>query len=78
MSDIEKRYIWLVKHLIWNASRKENNHFWIKVSEEDAKQLCEKYEIVETRTLLKGVQVSVIRMLNNNIVLDTRNNENYI
>lgn len=72
MSDVEKRYIWLVKHLIWNGSKQTDATYWIKISKEDAEELSKKYEVVDTRTLKGSTIVSVIRMLDNFIVLDTR------
>ena len=62
------KYEWLVKHLIWNGPKQTNGTYWIKVSEEDAKTLSTKYEIVETITYKKK-KLNVIRMFDNNIVL---------
>lgn len=68
----EEKYIWLVKHLIWNGPRDTDATYWIKVSKEDAEELSKKYEVVDTRTLKGGIKVNVIRMLENFIVLNTR------
>lgn len=66
------KYEWLVKHLAWNASKPKGNTFWVKVSEQDALTLSEQYEIITTRTLTGGKVVNVIKILDNNVVLDTR------
>ena len=34
-----QKYIWLIKHLIWNHSKPKDNIFWIKCNEEDAKKM---------------------------------------
>ena len=67
-----QKYIWLIKHLIWNHSKPKDNIFWIKCNEEDAKKLQQEYTLVENRLLHGGVTVAVVRILDNNIVLDTR------
>lgn len=72
MNNVEKRYIWLVKHLIWNGPKQENGVYWVKITKEDASLLEEKYEVCDTRTLKGGIRVNVIRMCDNFIVLDTR------
>lgn len=72
MSDVEKRYIWLVKHLIWNGSKQTDGVYWVKITQEDASILLNKYEVKDTRTLKGGLKVDVIRMCDNFIVLDTR------
>lgn len=72
MNDVEKRYIWLVKHLIWNGSKQKNGVYWVKITKEDASLLEEKYEVCDTRTLKGGIRVNVIKMCDNFIVLDTR------
>ena len=72
MNDVEKRYIWLVKHLIWNGSKQKNGVYWVKITKEDASLLEEKYEVCETRTLKGGIKANVIKMCDNFIVLDTR------
>ena len=69
------KYIWLIKHLILNHSKPKDNIFWIKCSEEDAKQLQQEYPLVENRLLYGGATVAVVRILDNNIVLDTRQNK---
>ena len=66
------KYIWLIKHLIWNHSKPKDNIFWVKCSLEDAKKLKAEYPLVEDRLLARGTTVSVVRILDNNIVLDTR------
>lgn len=66
------KFEWLVKHLAWNASKPKDNFFWVKVTEEESKLLTEKYPLVITRTLKGGVVVNVIKILDNNIVLDIR------
>ena len=66
------KYEWLVKHLAWNASKPTGNTFWVKVSEQDAESLAEQYELVTTRLLIGGVTVKVVKILDNNVVLDTR------
>ena len=66
------KYEWLVKHLAWNASKPAGNTFWVKVSEQDAEALAEQYELVTTRLLTGGITVKVVKILDNNIVLDTR------
>lgn len=66
------KYIWLIKHLIWNAPSQKGRTFWIKIPKEDAEILSKEYEIVETRTLKGGISVNVVNILNNFIVLDTR------
>lgn len=45
MSDVEKRYIWLVNHLIWNGSKQKNGVYWVKITKENAALLEEKYEV---------------------------------
>ena len=35
MNDVEKRYIWLVKHLIWNGSKQKNGVYWVKINKEE-------------------------------------------
>lgn len=72
MSDVEKKYIWLVKHLIWNSSNSTEKIYWVKISKKDSEELSKKYEICDTRTLKGDIKVNVIRMLDNFIVLDTR------
>lgn len=67
-----EKYIWLVKHLIWNANSPVDKTYWVKISQENADILKEKYEVCETRTLKGGIKVDVIKMLDNFIVLDTR------
>lgn len=63
----------IVEALSINSSKKENNTFWIKVSQEEYNTLIKDYPIVEKRTMPKtGVVLSVVRILNNNIVLDIR------
>ncbi len=42
MSDVEKRYIWLVNHLIWNGSKQKNGVYWVKITKENAALLEEK------------------------------------
>lgn len=66
------KYIWLVKHLIWNADTPIDKVYWVKITQEEADSLKENYEVCETRTLKGGIKVDVIRMLDNFIVLDTR------
>lgn len=51
MNDVEKRYIWLVKHLIWNGSKQKNGVYWVKITKEDASLLEEKYEVCDTRAV---------------------------
>lgn len=68
----EEKYLWLVKHLIWNSSKPKNNVFWVKISKEEASVLEEKYEICDTRTLKGDIKVNVIKMCDNFIVLDIR------
>lgn len=72
MSDVEKQYIWLVKHLIWNGSKQTNGTYWVKITPEDASELEKKYEVCDTRPMKGGTRVNVIKMCNNFIVLDTR------
>lgn len=72
MSDVEKRYIWLVNHLIWNGSKQKNGVYWVKITKENAALLEEKYEVCDTRVLKGGLKVNVIKMCDNFIVLDTR------
>lgn len=72
MNDVEKRYIWLVKHLIWNGSKQKNGVYWVKITKEDASLLEEKYEVCDTRVLKGGIRANVIKMCDNFIVLDTR------
>lgn len=67
------KYIWLIKHLIWNHSKPKDNIFWIKCTTEDAEQLKKEYPLVRMRLLHGGDEVAVVRILDNNIVLDTRN-----
>lgn len=71
MNNTEKKYLWLLKHLIWNASRPSGNTFWVKITPEEATILKNSYEVVETRTL-KDVKVDVIKINDNNLVLDIR------
>ncbi len=66
------KYIWLIKHLIWNHSKPKDNIFWIKCSVEDAEQLKKEYPLVRMRLLHGGDEVAVVRILDNDIVLDTR------
>ena len=72
MSDVEKRYIWLVNHLICNGSKQKNGVYWVKITKENAALLEEKYEVCDTRALKGGLKVNVIKMCDNFIVLDTR------
>lgn len=72
MNDVEKRYTWLIKHLIWNGSKQTDGVYWVKITQEDASTLKKKYEVKDTRTLKGGIKVDVIRMCDNFIVLDTR------
>ena len=72
MNDVEKRYIWLVKHLIWNGPKQIDGVYWVKITKEDASTLLNKYEVKEIRTLKGGIKADVIRMCDNFIVLDTR------
>lgn len=51
MSDVEKRYIWLVNHLIWNGSKQKNGVYWVKITKENAALLEEKYSILTKSTL---------------------------
>lgn len=73
MNDVEKRYTWLIKHLIWNGSRETGNNFWVKISTNDAEILKQNREVVGYRSMKGGVKLDVIEMEKNNIVLDTRN-----
>lgn len=72
MNDIEKRYTWLIKHLIWNGSKQTDGVYWVKITQEDASTLKKKYKVKDTRTLKGGIKADVIRMCDNFIVLDTR------
>lgn len=72
MNDVEKKYTWLVKHLIWNGSKQTDGVYWVKITPEDALELKKKYEVCNTRTLKDGIKVDVIKMLNNFIILDIR------
>lgn len=72
LSNVEKRYIWLAKHLIWNGPKQKDGVYWVKITKEDASLLEEKYEVCETRTLKGGIKANVIKMCDNFIVLDTR------
>ena len=73
MNDVEKRYMWLIKHLIWNGSRQTGNNFWVKISTNDAEILKQGREVVGHRSMKDGVKLDVIEMEKNNVVLDTRN-----
>lgn len=72
MNDVVKKYNWLVTHLIWNGSKQKDGTYWVKISQDDADILKKEYNIIEARPLKGGLRVDVIRMLDNNIVLDTR------
>lgn len=72
MNDVEKRYTWLIKHLIWNGSKQTDGVYWVKITQEDASTLKKKYEVKDTRILKGGIKADVIRMCDNFIVLDTR------
>ena len=72
MTDVEKRYTWLIKHLIWNGSKQTDGVYWVKITQEDASTLKKKHEVKDTRTLKGGIKADVIRMCDNFIVLDTR------
>ena len=72
MNDVEKRYTWLIKHLIWNGSKQTDGVSWVKITQEDASTLKKKYEVKDTRILKGGIKADVIRMCDNFIVLDTR------
>lgn len=72
MNNTEKKYLWLLKHLIWNASKPSGNTFWVKITPEEASILKNSYEVIETRTLKGGIKVDVIEINNNNVVLDIR------
>ena len=72
MNDVEKRYIWLVKHLILNGTKQKNGVYWVKITKEDASLIEEKYEVCDTRALKGGIRANVIKMCDNFIVLDTR------
>lgn len=71
MNDTEKRYLWLINHLVWNSSRKKGAVYWVKITKEDADLFKRKYEVCYTRTLKSGIIVDVIKMDDNFIVLDT-------
>lgn len=72
MNNTEKKYLWLLKHLIWNASKPSGNNFWVKITPEEASILKNSYEVVETRTLKDGIKVDMIKIGDNNLVLDIR------
>lgn len=71
-TDVEKKYKWLIKHLIWNGSRETGNNFWVKISPAEAEILKEGREVVGYRSMKGGIKLEVIEMEKNNIVLDTR------
>jgi hypothetical protein len=66
------KYIWLVKHLIWNGSQPTGKVYWVKTPVADAEELKKKYKVHSQRTLSDSTVVDVIEMLDNYIVLDTR------
>lgn len=72
MNDVVKKYTWLVTHLIWNGSKQKDRTYWVRISQDDAAVLKNSYEVIGNRLLKGGVRVDIIRMLDNNIVLDTR------
>lgn len=71
MNNTEKKYLWLLKHLIWNASKPSGNNFWVKITPEEATILKNSYKVVETRTI-KDTKIDVIQINDNNLVLDIR------
>lgn len=68
----KEKYLWLVKHLAWNASKPTGKTFWVKIPKDEASELLQEFPLVTKRLLAGKTEVDVINMLDNNIVLDTR------
>lgn len=68
----KEKYLWLVKHLAWNASKPTGKTFWVKITKDEASELLQEFPFVTKRLLAGKTEVDVINMLDNNIVLDTR------